>query len=269
MLRLLVLFLLLTLAYATDCDDKTNEECAAGCDTITGTIDANGHLTVRDAWGNGNPMTSINAYKFQGCTAIKSVTFPSTLTSIGSNAFKNSGLTSLTLNEGLETIGAYAFAMCSSLTGDITLPSTLKHVGSLVFGGQYGQGQASDYGDWSGTLIVTKLPTAANEFTSTLITTTGATVYQSIEDQNTNGRINYGRNYKIKACPLAYSDILTDDDLSDQSLCKQGCTDSNYAEYDATMVIHDNAACVTLDVQMTCVELFDKYTDGGCCTSHA
>lgn len=44
-----------------------------------------------------------------------------------------SGLTSVTLNEGLEVIGRYSFANCHNLTS-ITIPSTITELGLAAFG---------------------------------------------------------------------------------------------------------------------------------------
>ena len=54
--------------------------------------------------------------KYQGCTGLTSVTIPEGVTSIGGRAFSGcSGLTSITIPEGVTSIGSGAFA-CSSLS---------------------------------------------------------------------------------------------------------------------------------------------------------
>ena len=77
----------------------------------------------------GNSGTTLNtsgANAFQDCTALTSITFPSGLKYInGSNNFKNTGLTSVTLPASLEMLGNSTFANCASLkeatfTGNIT-----------------------------------------------------------------------------------------------------------------------------------------------------
>ena len=60
------------------------------------------------------------------------------VTSIVTDAFPTSTrtpLTSLTLNEGLESIGVRAFYTSSNLTGSIIMPSTVKTIGALAFWG--------------------------------------------------------------------------------------------------------------------------------------
>jgi hypothetical protein len=54
--------------------------------------------------------TSIADYAFYQCSTVESVTFPSSLVSVGMFAFKDSTLTQVTMNDGLESIGMYAFA---------------------------------------------------------------------------------------------------------------------------------------------------------------
>ena len=62
------------------------------------------------------------------------ITFPSSLTSIGANAFHNcDGLTGeLVIPEGIISIGTDAFSSCNGLTS-ISLPSTLKNIGNDAF----------------------------------------------------------------------------------------------------------------------------------------
>lgn len=58
---------------------------------------------------------------------LKKVTLPSTLKEIGWDAFKdNKNLTYINLPEGLTTIGSYAFAGCTALTGFTSLPASVS-----------------------------------------------------------------------------------------------------------------------------------------------
>ncbi|GEM_PF-6100973 len=62
-----------------------------------------------------------------------SITFPSKITSIGSNMFKNcSLLETVNFNEAITSIGASAFENCNSLTS-MTLPDTIESVASGAF----------------------------------------------------------------------------------------------------------------------------------------
>lgn len=66
-------------------------------------------------------------------SAIESVTIPSSVTSIESNAFqKCSELSKVTLNEGLVNIYDAAFYGCKKLD-ELTIPSSVKYIRSLAF----------------------------------------------------------------------------------------------------------------------------------------
>ena len=67
-----------------------------------------------------------------GRSTDKTVTLPSTVETIGDNAFRGSGIRSIVLPEGLKTIGIGAFSDCVYLN-EITLPDTVKEIGSFAF----------------------------------------------------------------------------------------------------------------------------------------
>ena len=70
---------------------------------------------------------------FAYCTSLASVTIPSSVTSIGDNAFDNcTSLTSVVLPEGVESIGDSAFVSCTSLE-TINFPSTTTSIGQQAF----------------------------------------------------------------------------------------------------------------------------------------
>ncbi|MBQ7368284.1 MAG: leucine-rich repeat protein [Clostridia bacterium] len=62
------------------------------------------------------PVESIYDSVFDGREDIIAVSFPETLKSIGDNAFRQTGLTEITLPESLTKIGRNTFSYCSSLT---------------------------------------------------------------------------------------------------------------------------------------------------------
>ncbi len=69
---------------------------------------------------------------FQSCKAITSVVLPERTKSIGKNAFANdSALVSITLNNGLDVIGSYAFDY--SGLEFITIPYTVRKIGTGAF----------------------------------------------------------------------------------------------------------------------------------------
>ena len=86
----------------------------------------------------GEGIDTIGTLNFYGCTALKSVTLPSTLTTISGGianygAFRGcTALESITLPENLTTIEAMAFRGCSSLKS-ITFPDSLTELGENAF----------------------------------------------------------------------------------------------------------------------------------------
>lgn len=78
-----------------------------------------------------NGLTTLADGAFNGCTSLNNVGWSPALTSIGENAFNNTGLTSITIPEGVTSIGYQAFAYCAHL-GSITFPATLQTVGQDV-----------------------------------------------------------------------------------------------------------------------------------------
>ena len=107
-------------------------------------------------------ITSIERYTFNECTSLRTLTLPANLTSIGSGAFYGcsslesldipgslrelpdtgtasagvfancKSLRTLSLHEGLETIGGHAFYQCTSLE-ELSLPSTVTTIGTYAF----------------------------------------------------------------------------------------------------------------------------------------
>lgn len=64
---------------------------------------------------------------------ISSVSFPSTLKRIGSNAFDDNDIHKVFFNYGLEVIGDYSFCNNMNLSS-VTFPETLKVIGANAFG---------------------------------------------------------------------------------------------------------------------------------------
>ena len=74
-----------------------------------------------------NGTVTINEGAFM-CCKLNEVTFPESVRTIGPTAFyKSESLSTVNLNEGLETISNYCFGCCSSLT-DIDLPSSITGI---------------------------------------------------------------------------------------------------------------------------------------------
>ena len=95
-------------------------------------FDSCSSLTSIDLSKCTNLTTIGSAFYF--CSSLTSVDLSkcTSLTSIGASAFRSSGLTSITLPSSLTTIGNNAFYQCSSLTS-ITLPSSVTKIGLTAF----------------------------------------------------------------------------------------------------------------------------------------
>ena len=92
-----------------------------------------GALSIPASLG-GHPVTSIGDRAFFGCSGLTSVTIPDGVTSIGDVAFYGcSGLTSITIPNSVTSIGESAFYGCFSLAS-VTIPDGVTRIGELAFG---------------------------------------------------------------------------------------------------------------------------------------
>lgn len=73
-------------------------------------------------------VTTIPKSCFYGCTSLKDVTIPSSVTTIEENAFRNTGITSLVIPEGVTSCGPiYEYDQDEGNLLELTLPSTLEN----------------------------------------------------------------------------------------------------------------------------------------------
>ena len=80
----------------------------------------------------GLPVTSIYSNVFRG-TAITTVVIPNSITSIGSSAFYGcSNLTSVVIGDSVTSIGDYAFTHCTSLTS-VVIGDSVTSIGDYAF----------------------------------------------------------------------------------------------------------------------------------------
>lgn len=103
----------------------------------------------------GSSLESIGNSAFNGCSSLKSITIPATVTTVGSYAFLGSGLYqnasrevyagnwlvgckddggygSVTIREGTVGIANYAFYLCKTVT-EVTIPDSVKTIGRSAF----------------------------------------------------------------------------------------------------------------------------------------
>ena len=77
----------------------------------------------------------IGNYAFFNCSALTSISIPSSVTSIGESAFFNcSALTSISIPGSVTSIGEYAFYGCSGLTS-VSIPGSVTSIGNSAFNG--------------------------------------------------------------------------------------------------------------------------------------
>ena len=80
----------------------------------------------------GHPVTAIGDEAFYNCSALKKVTIPQGVTSIGESAFHYSSLTDVTIPQGVTSIGEDAFCNCYGLTS-VTIPQSVTSIGKEAF----------------------------------------------------------------------------------------------------------------------------------------
>ena len=99
-------------------------------------LDASGDISIPATITFGEntyTVTSIGDYAFANCSGLTSVTIPDGVTSIGDYAFYFClRLTSVTIPDGVTTIGEYAFSYCTGLTS-VTIPGSVTSIGNDAF----------------------------------------------------------------------------------------------------------------------------------------
>ena len=106
---------------------SNDEAYVSGCDTS-----ATGSVVIKSEY-NGYPVNQIVSSAFSGCSGITSITIPDGVTSIGADAFRScKGFKSVILPDSVTDIGENAFAFCSRLQ-NIVLPKNLKSIQERTF----------------------------------------------------------------------------------------------------------------------------------------
>eukprot|EP00035_Acanthoeca_spectabilis_P029811 m.475475 g.475475 ORF g.475475 m.475475 type:complete len:812 (+) comp38530_c0_seq1:389-2824(+) len=79
-------------------------------------------------------LSGVGPGQFFGCSALRSIDLSSTITFIGSQAFQQSGLTTITLPSQLQTLQGSAFRDCLDLS-TVVLPAPIQLLGTFAFAG--------------------------------------------------------------------------------------------------------------------------------------
>ncbi|MCM1517674.1 MAG: leucine-rich repeat domain-containing protein [Pseudoflavonifractor sp.] len=82
---------------------------------------------------SGNKLTELGVSAFEGCTALRSVNIPSSLTTIPDNAFSGCPIANLSIPSSVTTIGQGAFS--SNETPSLVIPASVTAIGKSAFAG--------------------------------------------------------------------------------------------------------------------------------------
>ena len=82
-----------------------------------------------------NTLTTIGSWAFSGCSSIKSMVLPDSVTFIGGGAFSYcENLESITLSKNITAVNEFTFSGCTSLIS-ITIPDKVTTLGDSAFSG--------------------------------------------------------------------------------------------------------------------------------------
>lgn len=98
-------------------------------DTLTATLILGFQTSVIPTDGS---VKNIGSSAFRGCSGLTSITIPDGVTSIGDWAFSSSGLTNITIPGSVMSIGAWSFAFCDRLK-NVRIVNGITCIGSLAF----------------------------------------------------------------------------------------------------------------------------------------
>ena len=82
--------------------------------------------------GKTYSVVRIHDYAFENCKGLTNITIPSSVESIGIEAFKNSGLTTIELPSSITSFGYAVFKSCSFLVS-VKIPSSVESIGESAF----------------------------------------------------------------------------------------------------------------------------------------
>lgn len=126
--------------------------------------------------------TKINANAISGCSSITSITIPNTVTTIGDNAFKETGITSITIPNSVSSIGKDVFA--NTKIANVTFNANIKTFGTWFEG--------------ITTLKSINIPSSVTAISSDAFN--GCTALSNITFANANNITSWGSNI-FNGCP--------------------------------------------------------------------
>ena len=116
----------------TNDDGELSEAEAAAVTSIGSVFQNNKEITSFNELQYFTGLTSIGS-AFYSCSSLTSVSIPDGVTSIGSSAFEDcSSLTSITIPDGVTSIESCTFRWCSSLTS-VSIPDGVTSIGEYAF----------------------------------------------------------------------------------------------------------------------------------------
>ena len=126
MLRLLLIALFVTSTYSLCPPAYDEEDLENGYSSNYPPPDANGHVTIPEG------VTDIPEWKYAACAALKTLTLPSTLQTIQTGAFSQSGLNSaITIPDSVTSIKMQAFQQCKITS--VSFGSSVQTLGKEAF----------------------------------------------------------------------------------------------------------------------------------------
>ena len=116
----------------TSSDGKVVKPSKEGKDIFGAEIESNTYKNGKGIIKFKGNVTTIGVGAFFYCGSLTSITIPSSVTTIGNQAFERANLTSVTIPNSVTTIGYSAFRGCSRLTS-VTIPNSVTTIGEGAF----------------------------------------------------------------------------------------------------------------------------------------